>query len=44
VNRANTEWKKLPEAAMGTSHGKTHIFKTKVSKMKTSEGNEGDKN
>jgi hypothetical protein len=36
--RAITDWNKLPEGAIGTSHGKTHIFKTRVRKVKTSEG------
>jgi hypothetical protein len=43
VNRTTTGWNKLPEGAIGTSHGKTNIFKTKVRKVKTSEGSEGDK-
>jgi len=38
-----TDWNKLPEGAIGTSHGKTHIFKTRVRKVKTSEGSGGDK-
>ena len=38
VNRFITEWNKLPEGAIGTSHVKTHIFKMKVRKVKTSEG------
>ena len=38
VNRSITEWNKLPEGAVGTSHIKTHIFKTRVRKVKTSEG------
>jgi len=38
VNRSITDWNKLPEGAIGTSHGKTHIFKTRVRKVKTSEG------
>jgi len=38
VNRSITAWNQLPEEAIGTSHGKTHIFKTRVGKMKTSEG------
>jgi hypothetical protein len=38
VNRAITDWNKLPEGAIGTSHGKTHIFKTRVRKVKSSEG------
>jgi hypothetical protein len=39
VNRAITDWNQLPEGTIGTSHGKTHIFKTRVRKVKTSEGN-----
>jgi hypothetical protein len=38
VNRSITDWNLLPEGAIGTSHGKTHIFKTRVRKVKTSEG------
>ena len=38
VNRTFTDWNKLPEGATGTSHGKTHIFKTRVRKVKTSAG------
>ena len=39
VNRSITDWNKLPEvAAIGTSHGKTHIFKARVRKAKTSDG------
>jgi hypothetical protein len=38
VNRSITDWNLLPEGAIGTSHGKTRIFKTKVRKAKTSEG------
>jgi len=38
VNRSITDWNQLPEGAIGTSHNKTHIFKTKVRKVKTSEG------
>jgi len=30
VNRNITDWNKLPEGAIGTFHGKTHIFKTKI--------------
>jgi hypothetical protein len=41
--RSITDWNKLPEGAIGASHGKTHIFKTRVKKVKTSEGSEGDK-
>jgi hypothetical protein len=38
VNRSITDWNKLPELAIGTSHGKTRIFKKWVKKVKTSEG------
>ena len=38
VNRSITDWNRVPEGAKGTSHGKTHIFKTRVRKEKTSEG------
>jgi len=38
VNRSITDWNLLPEGAIGTSHSKTHIFKTRVRKVKTSEG------
>jgi hypothetical protein len=38
VNRSITDWNHLSEAAIGTSHSKTHIFKTRVRKVKTSEG------
>jgi hypothetical protein len=38
VNRSITEWNKLPKGATGSSHGKTRIFKTRVRKVKTSEG------
>ena len=34
----NTDWNQLREGAIGTSHGKTHIFKTRVRKVKTREG------
>ena len=37
VNRSITDWNQLPEEAIGTSHGKTRIFKTRVRKVKTSE-------
>jgi len=33
VNRFITDWNQLPEGAIGTSHGKTHIFKTRVRKL-----------
>jgi len=38
VNRSITDWNKLPAGAIRTSHGKTLIFKTRVRKVKTSEG------
>jgi len=38
VNRTITDWNKLPEGAIGTSQGKTHIFKAKVRKVETGEG------
>jgi len=38
VNRSITGWNKLPEGEIGNSNGKTHIFKTRVRKVKTSEG------
>jgi hypothetical protein len=41
VNRSITDWNQLPERAIETSHGKTHIFKTRVSV--NSGGSEGDK-
>ena len=34
MNRSITDWNKLPEGAIGTSHGKTRIFKTRVRKVK----------
>jgi len=33
VNRSITDWSQLPEGATGTSHSKTHIFKTRVRKV-----------
>jgi hypothetical protein len=33
VNRSITDWNQLPERAIGTSHGKTLIFKTRVRKV-----------
>jgi len=33
VNRSITGWNQLPEGVIGTSHGKTHIFKTRVRKV-----------
>ena len=38
VNRSITDWNKLPELAIGTSHGKMHILKMRVRKVKTSDG------
>ena len=38
VNRSITDWKRVPEGAIETSHGKTHIFKTRIRKVTTSEG------
>jgi len=38
VNRSIADWNKLPERAIGTYHSKTHIFKTRVRKVKTTEG------
>ena len=38
VNRYITDWNKLPEGVIGTSHGKMHIFKMRVRKVKTSKG------
>jgi len=38
VNRSVIDWKQLPEGAIGTSHGKKHIFKARVRKVETSEG------
>jgi len=35
VNWSITDWNKLPEGATGTSNSKTHIFKTRVRKVKT---------
>jgi len=33
VNRSITGWNQLPEGVIRTSHGKTHIFKTRVRKV-----------
>jgi len=33
VNRSITDWNQLPKGAIGTSHGKMHIFKTRVRKV-----------
>ena len=38
VKRALTDWNKLPEGANGTYQAKTHFFKTRVRKVKTSDG------
>ena len=43
VKRSITDWKQLPEEAIGTYHYKTHIFKTRVRKVQNSGGSEGDK-
>jgi len=43
TERSITDWNQLPEWAIGTSHGKTHIFKTRVRKVPNSGGSEGDK-
>jgi hypothetical protein len=44
VNRSITDSNQLPEGAIGTSNGKTHIFKTRVRKVQNSGASEGDKN
>ena len=36
--RSITDWNRLPEGAIGTCHGKTHVFKTRGGNVKTSEG------
>jgi hypothetical protein len=38
VIRSITDWYKLHEVAKLTTHGKAHIFKTTVKKVKSSEG------
>jgi len=38
VNRSITGCSQLPEGAIETSHGKAHIFKTRIMKVKTNEG------
>jgi hypothetical protein len=43
VNKSISDWNKLPEGAIGTSHGKTHVLKRRVRKVKTSWGSGGDK-
>ena len=42
-NGTITAWNKLPEKAIGTSQVKTHVFKTRVTKVKPVRGSEGDK-
>jgi hypothetical protein len=43
MNRSITDWNQLPEGAIGTSHGKSHIFKTRVREVQNSGRSEGDK-
>jgi len=43
VNRFITEWNRLPEVAIGTSYGKTSIFKRGLAKWKPVRGSEDDK-
>jgi hypothetical protein len=38
VNRSVTDGNQLPKGVIGISHSKTHIFKRRVRKVKTSEG------
>ena len=38
VNRSINDRHQLPEGAIGTSHGKMHIFRTRVRQTKNSEG------
>jgi len=38
VNRSITYWNELPEIAIGSSHDKMLIFKTRFRKVKTSDG------
>ena len=38
VNRIITGWNQLPVGTIRTTHCKMHIFKTRVRKVKTSEG------
>ena len=38
LNKSITDWNRLPEGAIGTSNGKTHILQTRVRKAKTGEG------
>ena len=38
VNTSIIDWNQLPEGAIGTSHGKTRIFKTRVRKVQNSGG------
>jgi hypothetical protein len=34
VNKSITDWNRLSEGAIGTSHGKKRIFKTRFRKVK----------
>ena len=38
VNRSIADWNQLPTGVIGTDHGNTHNFKTRVRKMLTGEG------
>jgi len=38
VNRSIADWNQLPTGVIGTDHGNTHKFKTRVRKMLTGEG------
>jgi len=38
VNRSIADWNQLPTGVIGTVHGNTHKFKTRVRKMLTGEG------
>ena len=44
MNGSITDWTKLPEGAIFTSHGKAHISKTSLGNRKLVRGSEGDKN
>ena len=43
MKRSITDWNQLPKGVRGISHGKTHIFKTRVRRVRTSEGKKGDR-
>jgi len=43
VNRSIADWNQLPTGAIGTDHGNTYKFKTRVRKMLTGEANTGVK-